>query len=670
MSKKYIPLYTKYRPMVFADITGQESTVKALSNAIESGRIMHAYLFCGPRGTGKTSSARIFAKSLNCVNGPTVTPCGKCAGCLDVINSTPVDVIEIDAASNRSVEDARNILEKVQYAPLHGKYKIYIIDEVHMLTTEASNTLLKTLEEPPENVIFILATTESHKVLETIVSRCQRYDFRRITTADIVKRLSFIAKSENIQIDEEALLAVAKNAAGGMRDAVALLDQLSVLGQNRSITIEDVNEILGRISYDTIYELAECISGKNTEKALKILNEIHDRGNEPSRVLTALIQYFRDMLILKSCSDKNLVLSMTGINEEIFDKIKEQSEKFNTQTLIYFADRLSYHFGKLKENTNKYMWAELCIIDLTSTEDVPTIAELTQKVAMLEARINGGNIPQAAPIQRVAPQPSYQPKPQIEQKEHTAYTPSQKEVQPTAPVSGASEPQKAEVKQEVAPSPTPKVSRETDDMHADWAQITAEIKGPAKFFFSKIAKPIEVNSHKIVIAFSNEGAAKQANDPSKKSLLQAAACGYYDVASIQVEIKVGSYEVKKKPDDEHPLTKEIEKPSAPVQEHKRFEPPKQFTSPVKEEKIAPTPAPTPVPTPSQSSSPAQSTVTEEDVPPSEPDFTENYDDLDSNSYNMDIPERDEATKKAMINELDISDTAKNILELFDGKIAN
>ena len=238
--------------MVFADITGQESTVKALSNAVQSGRIMHAYLFCGPRGTGKTSSARIFAKSLNCVNGPTVTPCGTCAGCLDVINSTPVDVIEIDAASNRSVDDARNILEKVQYAPLHGKYKIYIIDEVHMLTNEASNALLKTLEEPPENVIFILATTESHKVLETIVSRCQRYDFRRITTADIVKRLDFIAKSENIQITDEALLAIAKNAAGGMRDAVALLDQLSVLGQNGTITVDDVNEILGQISYDKV----------------------------------------------------------------------------------------------------------------------------------------------------------------------------------------------------------------------------------------------------------------------------------------------------------------------------------------------------------------------------------------------------------------------------------
>ena len=355
MSKKYIPLYTKYRPMVFADITGQDSTVKALSNAIKTGRIMNAYLFCGPRGTGKTSSARIFAKSLNCENGPTVTPCGKCPGCLDVINSTSVDVIEIDAASNRSVEDARNILEKVQYAPLNGKYKIYIIDEVHMLTTEASNTLLKTLEEPPENVIFILATTESHKVLETIVSRCQRYDFRRITTDDIVKRLKFIAQSENIGITNEALYSIAKNTAGGMRDAVSLLDQLSVLGQDKDITVDDVDEILGRISYDKTFEVAECILNSDTESALKLLNEIHDKGNEPSRILTALIQYFRDMLILKSCSDKNLIFSMTRINETIFDKLKEQAEKFDNQTLIWLEDRLSYHFEKLRYNTNKYM---------------------------------------------------------------------------------------------------------------------------------------------------------------------------------------------------------------------------------------------------------------------------------------------------------------------------
>ena len=553
MSKKYIPLYTKYRPMVFADITGQESTVKALSNAVQSGRIMHAYLFCGPRGTGKTSSARIFAKSLNCVNGPTVTPCGKCAGCLDVINSTPVDVIEIDAASNRSVDDARNILEKVQYAPLHGKYKIYIIDEVHMLTNEASNALLKTLEEPPENVIFILATTESHKVLETIVSRCQRYDFRRITTADIVKRLDFIAKSENIQISDEALLAIAKNAAGGMRDAVALLDQLSVLGQNGTISVDDVNEILGQISYDKVYEIAECINNSDTENALKFLSEINDRGNEPSRVLTALIQYFRDMLILKSCTDKSLVFSMTKINEAIYDKIKEQSEKFDKQTLIFLAERLSYHFAKLKENTNKYMWAELCIIDITSLEKVPTIAELTEKVARLEAMLSGGQIP----VQKISSVPQIQQKqdvspvqsvmqkteqkPQVQEHAKPSFVKSAEKPEPI--VQKTVEAPKVEAPKEepqVSVQNVQPVSKETGDMLADWQQICAEIKPPANFFYQRLAKPIEVTRHKIVLGFANEGGAKTANEPMKKGKLQEAACKYFDVSSIQIECKVGT----------------------------------------------------------------------------------------------------------------------------------
>ena len=552
-----------------------------------------------------------------------------------MINSTPVDVIEIDAASNRSVEDARNILEKVQYAPLHGKYKIYIIDEVHMLTTEASNTLLKTLEEPPENVIFILATTESHKVLETIVSRCQRYDFRRITTADIVKRLTYIAKAENIKITEEALLTVAKNAAGGMRDAVALLDQLSVLGQNESITAEDVNELLGQISYDKIYEIVECISTQNTEKALSILNEIHDRGNEPSRVLTALIQYFRDMLILKSCSDKNIVFNMTKINEELFEKIKNQSEKFNQQTLIYFEDRLSYHFGKIKENTNKYMWAELCIIDLTSTPNVPTLAELTEKVAILEAKLQSGNTLTTSVAQPVFARPVVPP-----QKE-TLIVQSPKPVIETKPEKLY---QTAEIKtEEKATKTTEQTSSYTSDEAADWAQITAEIKGPAKFFYSKLAQPIEINKHKIVIGFKNEGAAKQANDSAKKTLLQSAACKYYDVASIQVIIKVGTFEEKKNnlTDEQHPLVADI--------------PQKQnIPQPKEPEKI-------------------EQEVSFEDnmKTTASNDFDDDYE-PDSSSYGQ-MPQKNEkeeaAEKKREINNLDISDTAKNILELFNGKIA-
>ena len=239
MEKNYIPLYRKYRPQAIEQIVGQEHIKKALANAIQMDRISHAYLFTGPRGTGKTSTARIFAKSLNCEGGPTISPCGDCENCRNITNSIPIDVIEIDAASNRSVNDADEIIQKVALAPVQSRYKIYIIDEVHMLTNQAFNALLKTLEEPPKNVIFILATTEVHKVLDTIKSRCQRFDFRRITTDDIVKHLRFISDSEKINISDDALFAIAKNSAGGMRDSISLLDQLSILGISKEITIED-----------------------------------------------------------------------------------------------------------------------------------------------------------------------------------------------------------------------------------------------------------------------------------------------------------------------------------------------------------------------------------------------------------------------------------------------
>src|SRR5574344_1890265 len=244
MSDKYIPLYRKYRPQKLEEIVGQEHIKRALANAITLGRISHAYLFTGPRGTGKTSTARILAKSLNCVNGPTVEPCGKCASCQDITNTVPIDVIEIDAASNRKVEDAQNILEKIQYAPVNGKYKIYIIDEVHMLTNTAFNALLKTLEEPPENVIFILATTEPHKIPITILSRCQRFEFKRITKEDIANRLELICNENNITSSKDALAVIAQAAEGALRDGVSLLDKIISSGVT-NITEENAREILG-----------------------------------------------------------------------------------------------------------------------------------------------------------------------------------------------------------------------------------------------------------------------------------------------------------------------------------------------------------------------------------------------------------------------------------------
>lgn len=653
MSKKYQPLYTKYRPMVFADITGQESTVKALSNAIESGRIMHAYLFCGPRGTGKTSSARILAKSLNCVNGPTVNPCGKCPGCLDVVNSTPVDVIEIDAASNRSVDDARNILEKVQYAPLNGKYKIYIIDEVHMLTNEASNALLKTLEEPPENVIFILATTESHKVLETIVSRCQRYDFRRITTADIIKRLEFIAKSEKIKISQDALVAIAKNAAGGMRDAVALLDQLSVLGQNNTIGVDDVNEILGQISYDTVFEIAECIKDNNTEKALHVLDDINDKGNEPGRVITALIQYFRDMLILKSCTDKNLVFSMTKINEPLYEKISEQSENFDKQSILFLIDRLSEHFAKIKENTNKFMWAELCIIDITTTQNIPELAELSEKIAKLEQMISSG----------VTLKPSFNPVPKPSNPVNELprpVPPKPRPIDTMGPVAEKAAVVDMTVKKEtvdVAPLPqkTYNVAENTDDMTAIWLQLTAEIKSaPARYFFSndKLIKPLEITNSKIILGAASDGALKQANE-AKQNQLKESACRYFDVPSIQVEVKKADFAALEKKNSLAAQAKKAPQAAEKQPSEIKTEPKQEQNEQVAVEPKNPKPE-LKTPVFSESSDDYDDSVNQGDLSP------ENYQSLpDTNGR-----------QTMNIENLELSDTAKSILDLFDGQITD
>ena len=275
MNENYIPLYRKYRPQRLEEIVGQENIKRALKNAIETNRIAHAYLFTGPRGTGKTSTARIFAKSLNCVNGPTISPCNECENCNNITNSIPIDVIEIDAASNRSVNDADEIIQKVAIAPVNSRYKIYIIDEVHMLTAQAFNALLKTLEEPPKNVIFILATTEVHKVLDTIKSRCQRFDFRRITTDDIVKHLRYISDKEGFNITDDALFTIAKNSAGGMRDSIALLDQLSILNSEKAISTDDINNLLGRISFDVLKALSDAVVTSSPNIAIEVLEKIY-----------------------------------------------------------------------------------------------------------------------------------------------------------------------------------------------------------------------------------------------------------------------------------------------------------------------------------------------------------------------------------------------------------
>ena len=515
MSGNYVPLYRKYRPQTLDKLVGQEHIKKTLTSAIELGKIAHAFLFTGPRGTGKTSTARILAKSLNCKNGPTIHPCGECESCLDIMNSVPMDVIEIDAASNRKVEDTQSILEKIQYVPVHGKYKIYIIDEVHMLTNHAFNALLKTLEEPPENVIFILATTEVHKVLDTIKSRCQRFDFRRITTDDIVKHLRYISNEEKINISDDALFTIAKNSAGGMRDSISLLDQLSLLGVSKEITSEDVNAVLGRISFDVLNKLSDKIISSSPNEAIEILNEIYNSGNEPLQILTNLSEYFKNLLIVKNCK-QDLLSELTGLNEAQISELSKQKDLLETQQIVFLLERITYYIKEVKQASNQHLWLEVGMIDLANMSENSTLLDLQNRIKALE----GGNFtPQTRPqpvahVTRPAPIPVQEQKIAQPQVNHTEMTP--------APTPRQEAPRPVEVQEEFTPPP---MSQKADgnDIQTLWKTLLMNVKSPSTKALLNLASPVKIAPDGVIITFKNEKLVAQINDTNKKQMLEEAA---------------------------------------------------------------------------------------------------------------------------------------------------
>lgn len=518
MSDNYIPLYRKYRPQKLEEVVGQEHIKQALSNAINLGKISHAYLFTGPRGTGKTSTARILAKSLNCTNGPTVNPCGKCASCVDITNTVPIDVIEIDAASNRKVEDAQNILEKIQYVPVNGKYKIYIIDEVHMLTNTAFNALLKTLEEPPKNVVFILATTESHKVLDTIKSRCQRFDFRRITTDDIAKHLRYIADKEKINISDGALYSIAKNSAGGMRDSIALLDQVSILGESKEITEEDINNLLGRLSFDVLYEMAGYIINSDSINAVKILEKVYNSGNEPVQILSNLMYYFKNLLIVKNC-DAKTTIDLTNLNEAQLKQLETQKDSVETHQIVFLIEKTAEYIKEIKTTTNQQMWLEVALIDLSNLTNNTKLAELQNRLQALE-----GGAPLSVPVRTAAPPV-----------QHTAPVPAKPvPVSKPAPVQVAepvktAEPEPIPVavektpEEDFAPMPKAKMVDSSTDIRSLWGQLLSHIKSPSTQALLKLANPVKISPEEVVITFKQAIFVKQASEGSKKTAIMEAA---------------------------------------------------------------------------------------------------------------------------------------------------
>src|SRR6478609_2680417 len=368
----------KYRPQTFDDLVGQNHVSRTLKNAVAQNRLAHAYLFVGPRGVGKTSTARILAKSLNCINGPTITPCGVCDNCREIAGGNSLDVIEIDGASNNSVEDVRQLRENVRYAPAKGRYKIYLIDEVHMLSPQAFNALLKTLEEPPDHVKFIFATTEPQKVLATILSRCQRFDLHRIPANLIAQHLQFIAKKEKITLQPAAAHAIARGAEGGLRDAESMLDQLvAFCGEN--IAESDVLNIFGFTSEQTVSDLTGRILRGETPEAIDLLHEQCDAGKDMMRLMTDLIAYLRDLLVFKAKPD--------ALNEDVDPEVQKSlaayAELISTDRLLELIDQFAATEGRMKWAPNKKLHFEVAIIKAIQSLGQATLDEVIEKLGEL-----------------------------------------------------------------------------------------------------------------------------------------------------------------------------------------------------------------------------------------------------------------------------------------------
>jgi DNA polymerase-3 subunit gamma/tau len=381
----YKALYRVFRPQKFEDVVGQEHITRTLQNAVVNNKTTHAYLFNGPRGTGKTSAAKIFAKAINCVNAPVLEPCNECEVCIGITNGTIDDVLEIDAASNNGVDEIRDIRDKVKFSPSIAKYKVYIIDEVHMLSTGAFNALLKTLEEPPSHIVFILATTEPHKIPLTVISRCQRYDFKKVNTDSMLSRMKDIVSIENVEVEESALKYIAMVSEGGMRDALSLLDQAISFSKD-IVTLESVLSITGAASQEMLSYLAESIYSKDANKSLKILDDLINEGKDPVRLIDQIINFYRDILVYKNTDNNQELLGRTIVD----DKFIETSGIISSEDVFRSISVLNETVTDIKYGQNAKIAIEISILKLVnpnSSASEEKLKQLDDKIKSLQSQI-------------------------------------------------------------------------------------------------------------------------------------------------------------------------------------------------------------------------------------------------------------------------------------------
>ncbi len=395
----YQVLYRKYRPKVFSDVVGQEHITTTLAKEIETGKLSHAYLFTGSRGTGKTTCAKILSKAVNCLHPVDGNPCNECEVCQGIESGAILDIAEIDAASNNGVDNIRDIREEINFTPASCKYRVYIIDEVHMLSIGAFNALLKTLEEPPAHVKFILATTEVHKLPVTILSRCQRFDFRRVTPEAMAKRMNYIASQEGFTVTEEALSLIARIADGGMRDALSLLDQCT--GHGDTIDADLVCSVAGMTGKDHLFSLASSVNEKNSAKALELISDLHGKSCDMERLCSDMINHFRNLMIVKTVRSAESLLVCTA---DELQQYKEQSGKFTLENILYCISLLQEAMANIKRGVNRRTEMEMTFIKLSTPSLTADSENLLRRIAELENKMRGGtfvssSVPASAPTE-------------------------------------------------------------------------------------------------------------------------------------------------------------------------------------------------------------------------------------------------------------------------------
>nr|WP_236579357.1 DNA polymerase III subunit gamma/tau [Pseudanabaena sp. lw0831] len=492
----YEPLHHKYRPQIFADLVGQEAITHTLSNALNTKRIAPAYLFTGARGTGKTSSARIMAKSLNCLSSdqPTPHPCGKCELCLSIANGNALDITEIDAASNTGVDNIRELIERAQFAPVKARFKVYIIDECHMLSTAAFNALLKTLEEPPDRVTFILATTDPQRVLPTIISRCQRFDFRRIPLDAMVKHLGKIAANENINIHTEAITLVSQIAQGGLRDAESLLDQLSLL--DGEITIEAVWDLVGSVPEQDLLSLIEAIASDNSIQLIDYVRRIMDRGREPLIVLQNLANVYRDLLIAKTASDRSDLVAMTSSG---WERLSQLAQGLAISNILLGQQHLRSAELQIRNTTQPRLWLEVTLMGLLPSAQ----GAIAQSQSPLPSSAQPFIPSRITPItQQVAPQP---PRTNPAAQAPSIPTPESPPIPPIPQIAKVAEPSTPSISSlPIVETPISSGSDDIEnfasvgyDLEQMWQSILSMLPTPTKWVF------IQIQAHILAIDSSS-----------------------------------------------------------------------------------------------------------------------------------------------------------------------